>query len=82
VTTYFHSGSELCEHLKINPVDFIDLAPREVSMFEFPEVKARKINLENQRVNFEGQLLNEKQEILRNEFEEDVKSFLQLKPGK
>jgi hypothetical protein len=33
VTTYFYSGAELCEYLKISPIDFIDLAPPEVSRF-------------------------------------------------
>lgn len=56
LTKHVFSGAELCNYLGISPQDFVDIVPSEIASFEFSKIKARKLSLEDQRINFQGQL--------------------------
>lgn len=38
--------------------DFVDIVPKKIADVEFPNLKARKLNLEEQRINFQGQTMD------------------------
>ena len=59
LTQHFYSCAEPCNYLKINHQDFVDIIPKQISEYEFPKLIPRKLSLEDQRINYQGHLLDE-----------------------
>ena len=67
-TTHVDSCKELCNLLKLKPQDLVDIIPEEIAQIDFPKLKPRKKKLPNQRMNFQGQIRDSREEKSQIEF--------------
>lgn len=81
-THYVGNCRELCAFLKIKEQDLVDLVPEKIWRSELKNMKPRKLDLRDQRINYQGQIRDESELRSMNEFESTIKEFLFMKPGK